>query len=77
MSGISTSQPFGILNANNRGIELNCYGTMLELAEAAAYRVWRDLGGPEQHIAWLRAMADKFEAQWEAEAEPDEDPAMY
>ena len=67
MSGISTIHPFAIIDANS-GIDLDCYGTLLELAEAAAYRAWVDLGGPVEHIAWLRGLADKFEARWVDEA---------
>ena len=74
MSGISTNKPHAILDARNAGITLMCYGTRLELAEAAAYQVWSDLGGPENHVKWLRDLADKFAAQHKVDSEPsDED----
>ena len=63
MTTLSTSQPHAIINAQF-GLTVETYSSKIELAEAAAYRVWQEIGGPEDHIKWLRGLADKFEQGW-------------
>lgn len=77
MTAMVTYHQHAALKVGSEGIKIETYKTHLELVEAVAWRAWIELGGGAQHVAWLRALADKFETQHKEDDQPNSDPAEF
>lgn len=66
---IGTHERLAILDARS-GIQLDSYGSRKELAEGAVFGLGLEFETPEEHIGWVRGLADRLAEEY-AEREAD------